>query len=311
MAGIAIVGSINTDISIHIKKMAKLGETVRGENYRVSCGGKGANQAIAAAHFSKNVSMIGLAGNDDYADLCISTLTRNNVNCEGVGKAEINTGVAMITVAGGDNMIILNDGANALVNIDYIKENQHLIENAQYVIFQFEIPLKTVFEAIKYVKSLGKKVVLNPAPIYEIPDDIYENIDIFILNEHEASSVLGYEVNSQNATEAVKNICAKGAEQVVITLGSYGCVYNNGSDIISKEALKVNAIDTTAAGDTFIGAFCSCLLNKKSVNEAVEFATFASAITVSREGAADSIPFLEEVEAYMEKQRAAEREIKE
>ena len=303
MAGIAVVGSINTDISIQVGKMPKLGETVRGENYRVSCGGKGANQAIAAAHFSKNVSMIGLAGNDAYADLCISNLKNNGVDCRGVGVEQTNTGVAMITVAGGDNMIILNDGANALVDIDYIKENEHLIDNAEYVIFQLEIPLVTVFEAIRYVKSLGKKVVLNPAPIYEIPDDIYENIDIFILNEHEASSVLGYEVNVRNATEAVKGICFKGAKQVVITLGSDGCVYNNGSDISSREALKVNAIDTTAAGDTFIGAFCACLLNEKSLDEAVEFATFASAITVSRAGAADSIPFLEEVESYMRNHR--------
>ena len=303
MAGIAVVGSINTDISIQVGKMPKLGETVRGENYRVSCGGKGANQAIAAAHFSKDVSMIGLAGNDAYADLCISNLKNNGVDCKGIGAAQTNTGIAMITVAGGDNMIILNDGANALVDIDYINENKYLIENAEYVIFQFEIPLKTVFEAIKYVKSLGKKVVLNPAPIYEIPDDIYENIDIFILNEHEASSVLGYEISAQNAKEAVKNICAKGAGQVVITLGSDGCVYNNGSDIIAMEALKVNAVDTTAAGDTFIGAFCACLLNEKTIDEAVEFATFASAITVSRPGAADSIPFLEEVEAYIRKHR--------
>lgn len=303
MAGIAVVGSINADISIQVGKMPKLGETVRGENYRVSCGGKGANQAIAAAHFSKNVSMIGLAGNDAYADLCISNLKNNGVDCKGIGVAQTNTGIAMITVAGGDNMIILDDGANAYVDIDYIKENKYLIENAEYIIFQFEIPLKTVFEAIKYVKSLGKKVVLNPAPIYEIPDDIYENIDIFILNEHEASSVLGYEVNAQNAKEAVKNICGKGSRQVIITLGSDGCVYNNGSDIITREALKVNAVDTTAAGDTFIGAFCACLLNGKTIDEAVEFATFASAITVSRPGAADSIPFLDEVEAYTRKHR--------
>ena len=303
MAGIAVVGSINTDISIQVGKMPKIGETVRGENYRVSCGGKGANQAIAAAHFSKDVSMIGLAGSDAYADLCITNLKNNSVGCDGVGKAETNTGIAMITVAGGDNMIILSDGANALVDIDYIKENKQLIENADYVIFQFEIPLGTVFEAIKYVKSLGKKVVLNPAPIYEIPDELYENTDIFILNEHEAASVLGYEVNTQNAAEAVKNICSKGAGQVVITLGSDGCVYNNGADIIHREALKVNAIDTTAAGDTFIGAFCAWLAKGKSVDEAAEFATFASAITVSPAGAADSIPFLEEVEAYIEEQR--------
>jgi len=300
MSGIVVIGSINTDISIAVDKAPKIGETVRGKNYLVSPGGKGANQAIAAAHFGKDVSMIALAGNDSHADLCINNLKTNGVNTDGVENCDTNTGVAVITVVDGDNLIILDEGANNLVTTDYVKSKKHIIEKADYVIFQFEIPLSVVFESIKYVKSLGKKVVLNPAPIYAIPDEVYSLIDIFILNEHEAGSVLGYEINEDNAAKAADDIRKKGIDNVVITLGSAGCVYNHGDKIIKKAAKKVKAVDTTAAGDTFIGAFCVSLSEGKSVDDAVEFATCASAITVSRQGAASSIPSYKEVTDYMQ-----------
>ena len=300
MSGILVIGSINTDISISVDKAPKIGETVRGKNYLVSPGGKGANQAIAAAHFGKDVSMIALAGNDSHGDLCVNNLKANGINTDGVGRCDTNTGVAVITVVGGDNFIILDEGANKLVTVDYIKSKKDIIEKCDYVVFQFEIPLPVVFETIKYVKSLGKKVVLNPAPIYDIPEEIYKLIDIFILNEHEAGQVLGCDVDVNNAEAAVSQIVKKGIDKVVITLGGEGSVYNDGDIIKKKPARKVKAVDTTAAGDTFIGAFCTSLCNGKDVNEAVEFATCASAITVSRMGAADSIPSYDEVAEYMQ-----------
>lgn len=304
MSGILLIGSINTDISIAVDTAPKIGETVRGNNYRVSPGGKGANQAIAAAHFGDDVSMIALAGNDSYADMCIDNLKRNGVNTDGVGRADTNTGVAVITVVGGDNFIILDDGANKCVTLDYIKSKEHIIEKADYVVFQFEIPLDVVFDTMKYVKSLGKKVVLNPAPIYDIPEEMYAYIDILVLNEHEASQLVGYEVDLTCAGKALEVLRQKGVNQVVITLGEDGSVYNDGKDVKHTPARKVKAVDTTAAGDTFIAAFLVCLYKGQSVDEAINFATCASAITVCRPGAADSIPSGQEVTEYIERERA-------
>lgn len=302
MAGILVIGSINADISISVDKAPKIGETVKGKNYHVGAGGKGANQAIACAHFGKNVSMIGLAGNDGYADMCINNLSNSGVDVSGIEKYNINTGVAVITVVNGDNSIILNDRPNSCVTLDYIKSKEELIKEADYVVFQFEIPIDVVFEAIRYVKRVGKKVVLNPAPIYEISEEIFSLTDIFILNEHEAGHILGYEVNLENAHRAVEEIANKGTGQVVITLGGDGCVYNDGKSVCCMEAKKVAAVDTTAAGDTFIGAFCVSLSENKTLKEAIEFATNAAAITVSRAGAAESIPTYEEVRDYIERE---------
>lgn len=299
MSAIAVIGSINTDISIAVDSVPKIGETVRGNSYRVSPGGKGANQAIAAAHFGKDVSMIGLAGNDAYGDMCIENLQKNGVNTLGVDRIDTNTGVAVITVVGGDNFIILDDGANREVTLEYIKSKEEIIKKSDYVVFQFEIPLNVVFEAMKYVKSLGKKVVLNPAPIYDIPEDMYSYIDIIILNEHEAAYLAGCDVDLCSAGKAVEVLLGKGLSQVVITLGKDGSVYNDGENIKHTPARKVKAVDTTAAGDTFIGAFLVYLGEGMSTTEAAIFATNASAITVSRPGAADSIPSKREVEEYM------------
>ena len=299
MSGIVVIGSINTDISIAVDSVPKIGETVKGTGYRVSLGGKGANQAIAAAHFGKDVSMIGLSGNDAYGNMCITGLQKNGVNTDGVGMVDTNTGVAVITVVGGDNFIILDDGANREVTLEYIKSKEDIIEKSDYVVFQFEIPLDVVFEAMKYVKSLGKKVVLNPAPIYDIPEDMYSYIDIIVLNEHEAAYLAGCDVDLCSAGKAVEVLLGKGLSQVVITLGEDGSVYNDKECIKRTPARKVKAVDTTAAGDTFIGAFLVCLGEDMSVKESVTFATNASAITVSRPGAADSIPSKREVEEYM------------
>ncbi len=298
MSGIVVIGSINTDISIAVDSVPKIGETVRGNSYRVSPGGKGANQAIAAAHFGKDVSMIGLAGNDAYGDMCIENLQKNGVNTIGVDRIDTNTGVAVITVVGGDNFIILDDGANREVTLEYIKSKEEIIKKSDYVVFQFEIPLNVVFEAMKYVKSLGKKVVLNPAPIYDIPKEMYGYIDIIVLNEHEAAHLIGCDVDLCSAGKAVEVLLGKGLSQVVITLGEDGSVYNDGENIKHTPARKVKAVDTTAAGDTFIGAFLVYLGEGMSTAEAAIFATNASAITVSRPGAADSIPSKREVEEY-------------
>lgn len=298
MSGIVVIGSINTDISIAVDSVPKIGETVRGNSYRVSPGGKGANQAIAAAHFGKDVSMIGLAGNDAYGDMCIENLQKNGVNTIGVDRIDTNTGVAVITVVGGDNFIILDDGANREVTLEYIKSKEEIIKKSDYVVFQFEIPLNVVFEAMKYVKSLDKKVVLNPAPIYDIPKEMYGYIDIIVLNEHEAAHLIGCDVDLCSAGKAVEALLGKGLSQVVITLGEDGSVYNDGENIKHTPARKVKAVDTTAAGDTFIGAFLVYLGEGMSIAEAAIFATNASAITVSRPGAADSIPSKREVEEY-------------
>ncbi|MBQ8496908.1 MAG: ribokinase [Clostridia bacterium] len=295
MKNILIIGSINIDLVINTDILPKLGETIHGKNFMTAYGGKGANQAVAVAKLYGKADMIGAVGNDEFGKLLKGNLEANNVRTEGVKISETNSGVAVITVCGGDNHIILDGGANDTVSPAWIDANTDLIKNADIVIFQLEIPMDTIIYAAKKAKEYGCKVLLNPAPAAKLPEELLSYTDIIIPNEHEAAIITGYE----NEEDALKALYDNGNRNIIITLGSKGCLYNDGTELKTQKAFNVKAVDSTAAGDSFIGGYCSALCEGKSMDEAILFATAVSAITVSRAGASVSIPTRDEVEEFL------------
>ena len=295
MKNILVIGSINIDLVIHTDILPKLGETLHGNNFMTAYGGKGANQAVAVAKLYGKTDMIGAVGHDEFGKLLKGNLEANHVRTEGVKIADTNSGVAVITVCGGDNHIILDGGANNEVSPAWIDANLHLIKDADIVIFQLEIPMETIIYAAKKAKAYGCKVLLNPAPAAKLPEELLAYTDIIVPNEHEAAIITGYE----NEEEALKALYDNGKRNVIITLGGKGCIYNDGTAIKTQKPFKVKAVDSTAAGDSFIGGYCSALCEGKTMEEAIRFATAVSAITVSRSGASVSIPTREEVDAFM------------
>lgn len=297
MSKILVVGSINMDLTIETERMLKLGETISGKNFKTLAGGKGANQAVAASRLGGDVKFLGAVGEDSYGKELLENLENENIKFEGSILEGTTTGIAVITVCGGDNCIILDGGANMRITPDTVRAKRGLFEWADFVVFQLEIPLDTVLCGAKLARECGAKVVLNPAPAQNLPDEIYKNTDIIIPNETEAEIITGIAIKDKNDCErAVLELRSRGVEQVIITLGSKGCVYNKAEEIIFKDPIEITVVDTTAAGDSFIGAVCVALGNGKTIDEAVNYATKVSSITVSRRGASVSIPYANEIE---------------
>lgn len=254
------------------------------------------NQAIAIAKLGGEVSFLGALGKDNYGNILRSELEENGVSFVGIQTELAPTGIAMITVVDGDNFIILNPGANSTLTPEIIRQRKELLSDCTYCVLQLEIPVETVMEICNMAKENGTKIVLNPAPYKNLPECVYSLVDYLIPNEYEAQALTGICINSrETAMQAVENIRAKGVKNVVITLGENGCVYNDGEEICFRSAEKVTAVDTTSAGDCFIGALIAKLSENKPMTEAIGFATKASAITVSREGASKSIPYANEI----------------
>ena len=296
MNNILVVGSANTDYLIQAERMPKLGETVTGSDFSVNAGGKGLNQAAAISKLGGKVTFIGSVGYDSNGELLLDTLKEYDVTFAGIKTEEAETGTALVTVIDGDNFIILNSGANNFLTPDVIEKKWELISKADYVVMQLEIPIETVIRTAQIAKENNTKVVLNPAPYKELPKELLTLVDILIPNEHEAEALTGVCLSDKDkCVSAVCQLKEKGLQTVIITLGHRGCVYNNSDEIIFCPAEKVNAVDTTSAGDSFIGALCVKLSNGESLSSAVIFANKASAIAVSRSGAASSIPYISEL----------------
>lgn len=293
MKNILVIGSINMDLVIHTPRLPKLGETLKGHSFMTACGGKGANQAIAVGKIYGSCTMIGAVGHDAFGKTMTDNLEANNVSTSGVSKIGENSGIAMITVCEGDNHILLDGGANDRLTPEWIDKHIELIQNADIVIFQLEVPMETVVYAAKKAKEFGAKVLLNPAPAAPLSDELLGLTDILIPNEHEAEIITGI----HEPEEAIKVLMQK-CNQVIITLGEKGCIYNDGTEIKTSPAEKAKAVDTTAAGDSFIGAFCTALCEGKSLKDSIAFGAKVSAITVTRKGAAISIPTKEELLSF-------------
>lgn len=293
---ILVVGSINVDLVISAPRFPKPGETISGSGFAAHFGGKGANQAIAAAKLGSSVRMLGMVGTDAYGAAAKENLSAGGVDTRAVVQTEGPTGTAVITVCEGENTIVLDAGANGKVTPQLLKEHAAQFAWADAVVLQLEIPMQSVVCASQLAKQYGCTVVLNPAPAQILPQALWENTDMLILNETEAQILTGILPETKAQQEQVLKILqTRGASQVVLTLGAQGSVFLADEPIFWQEAFPTKAVDTTGAGDCFIGALLGALGRGESLRQAARFAAKASAIAVSRPGASQSIPTLAEL----------------
>lgn len=290
MKNILVIGSINMDLVITVSRVPRMGETISGDGFMTVPGGKGANQALCMARLGGNVKMLGCVGKDSFGPELIEYLKDGGVDTSEIKQTDKNTGVALITVCNGDNMILLEKGANYMITPADIQANHELFKWADVVVMQLEIPWETVFHAARTAKEYHCTVILNPAPIENFNNEILEYVDIIVPNEHEGGIILGKEVTAaEEAKELVSEFAEKGITAVV-TLGGNGSVYGYNGEIRHQRAFETNVVDTTAAGDSFIGGMCVAMCEGKPFDEAIEFATKVSSVTVSRKGAGSSLP---------------------
>lgn len=304
MTKIAVVGSMNMDVIISVDQHPIIGETLKGKSTAYSPGGKGANQAVAASLAGGDVSMIGAVGEDAFAEQLLASLRAFHVDTQSVVSKTGTSGLAFITVnASGENSIIISEGANGKISKADIDDQRHVIEGAQAVLLQNEIPWEVTQYVIELANQQGVKVYVNPAPAVLVPDHVLKLVDVLVLNESETEMITGITVSSMDhASKAAKQLIEKGVGSVIVTMGHEGSLYmNQKGNAHFTAAFKVKAVDTTAAGDTFIGAFAVAHESGKSIEDALRFASAAAAIAVTRKGAQVSIPSKEEIDAFVEK----------
>ena len=299
---VVILGSLNVDTILRIKRVPQPGETLQMNDRSSAAGGKGANQAVAAARAGAETSFIGQVGNDDAGKFMIESLKDDQVDTSGINvDSGSGTGSAYIFLdENGQNSILVYGGANQKVTATEVHNGAKQIKNADFVVTQFETPQLAAIEAFKLAKEAGAMTILNPAPASEMLPELLELSDIVIPNETESASLTGIEVTDEASMMANAAAFEKmGVKNLIITVGSKGAFYSTEDgrhDFVP--AFKVKAIDTTAAGDTFIGALSSQLKTDLSnTKEALTFAQRASSITVQRLGAMPSIPTKVEIEA--------------
>ena len=307
MKKILVIGSLNMDFSIKTPKMPVPGETIIGESFHLNPGGKGANQAFAIGKLGADVSMLGMVGNDEYAKLLKQNLESVNVNTQGIiEQNNTSTGVAFVTVdSNGENSIIVISGANEKVNTEFIDENINLIDDADIIVMQLEIPVDVVTYVARIAKEKNKLVVLDPAPARaDLPDELFSYVDIMKPNETELSILTGVDTsNDDNIIKADKSLVEKGVKNVIVSLGGRGSILVNKDYNKKFNSLGLTPIDTTAAGDSFTAALVSYLASDKSLEEAIQFGHVVSSIVITKKGAQESIPSLEEVRLFLENRK--------
>lgn len=305
MKKLTVLGSINADHVISVPYFAKPGETLTGHSYHIAYGGKGANQAVAAARLGAKVSFIGCIGNDDIGRAMKTAFAQDGIDVGAIKTIDNEmTGIAMIQVAeSGENSIVISAGANGHLDESVVAETHSAISEADCLLMQLETPLPAIIQAAQIAKQHGTKVVLNPAPARALPDELLGLLDMITPNETEAEILTGVKVvDEATASQAAEVFHQKGIETVLITLGSKGVfVSENGSGNIVA-GFRVQAVDTTAAGDTFNGALVTAMLEDKPFGEAIRFAHAAAAISVTRKGAQPSIPSRQETLDFLSKQ---------
>lgn len=292
MVKIAVVGSSSMDLVVTSEKRPAAGETVLGEGFSTVPGGKGANQAVAAARLGAEVTMIGRVGDDVYGSTILKNLNLNGVNTSYVEPVtDSASGTAHITLAEGDNSIIVVKGANDWITPEYVQKASAAIKDADIVMIQQEIPEETVEYTARLCKELGKKLLLNPAPARLLSEEVIENTTYLTPNEHECSILFA----GINRTEILK----KYPNKLFITEGEKGVRYFDGSIEKVIPSFSVKAVDTTGAGDTFNGAFAVAVAEGKGYEESLKFANKAAAISVTKFGAQGGMPTRAEVEGSL------------
>ena len=295
---ILVIGSCNTDMVVSMERLPLPGETLIGGEFFMNPGGKGANQAVAAARLGGEVSFVAKVGGDSFGQGALERYKAEGINVEHVIVDEKSpSGVALIMVdAHGENCIAVASGANAKLSKKDIDRAENAINDADIVLMQLETPLETIEYAARIAQDLGKKVILNPAPAHTLPDSLFSCLYMLIANETEAEYLSGIQITDlDSVARAADIICRKGVENMVITLGAKGAFIKKKDSYHQIPGLKVKAVDATAAGDTFCGAVCVALAEGLELSRAVEFANRCAALTVTRKGAQSSLPYRNEI----------------
>lgn len=316
MADILVVGSLNTDLVVRAPYFPAPGETISGEDLRVIPGGKGANQAVAAARHGAEVSILGRVGKDNFGDFLLDNLKSNRVDSHYVKRDDASTGTATIIVdANGQNSIVLSAGANGKVSVEDVESAS--FADFKLLLLQLEIPIPVVLAAARRARANGLRVILNPAPAKDLPEELIALTDYMIPNETELCLLSGIEVNDiPSAEQAARSLLARGVKNVIVTLGSKGALVVTTSETNHVESYKIDVVDTTAAGDAFIGGFAYKLLESSGLSysqgtplgtqelapglqDAVRYGCACGALAATKFGAQPSLPTKEEVARFM------------
>ena len=305
MTNIVVVGSLNMDLVIQVPTIPKLGETVLGNNFATFPGGKGANQAVAAARLGASVAMVGQVGADTYGESLINSLSTEGVNIDQIFMDESTaTGVAMISVDdSGQNSIVVASGANFTLTNEQIQSAWEKLGDIDILIMPLETPPDTILEAARLANRRDVQVVLNPAPARLLEEELLSLVDVLVPNEHEILQVSEYYDSVKTDVEkAARTLIGQGANAVVTTLGSNGVsiVENNKNEVLLPP-FSVDVVDTTAAGDSFVAALAVGLGEGKTLYEACYFANAAGALTVTKLGAQPSLPTRTEVKEFLDR----------
>jgi ribokinase len=308
---VLVIGSLNADLVVRAPHFPQPGETISGDDLHIIPGGKGANQAVAAARQGASVAMLGRVGKDSFGPFLLENLKSDSVDITNVHSDDSATGTAIIVVdASGQNSIVLSAGANGKVTPNDIET---LNIEAKVLLLQLEIPLETVVYAANWGKQKDMIVILNPAPARELPDELITNVDYILPNETELSLLTGIPVTDISSTEkAAQVLLARGAKNVIVTLGSKGALLVSSDQTTQVNAYEVDVVDTTAAGDAFIGGFAFKILESDSslsnmrqpatalqIIGAVKYANACGALAATKFGAQPSLPTKEETEKFI------------
>ena len=304
MVNIVVVGSLNMDLVVQVPEIPKPGETVLGENFLTIPGGKGANQAVAAARLGAEVSMVGQVGADAYGEALVA-----NLEAEGVKIGNVNidektaTGIAMIAVdSNGQNSIAVASGANFTLTKEMIRQAWKKIDAIDVLVMPLETPPDTIVEAARLAKEKGAKVVLNPAPARKLEDELLALVDVLVPNEHEVFQIID-QPGLNDLPDAASLIHQKGVLALVTTLGGEGVsILEKGMDEVRVPANKVNVVDTTAAGDSFVAALAIGIAEERNLEDACLYANAVGALTVTKMGAQPSLPTKKEVDKFLDEQ---------
>lgn len=289
-----VIGSLNMDLVTRVNVTPKVGETVSGTGLMMNPGGKGANQAVALGKLGVDVKIIGCLGNDEYGSQLKDNLKKMKVGDGTFTVDDSPTGVAFIMVNdSSDNSIVVIDGANGKLTPEMV--NREWFEGISYLVTQQEVPMITLKKAMQIAKELSVMTIHNPAPINADSMELLKYVDLLVLNETEFAELTGKEY--ENEASIKWGYERLGIQRLLLTLGSKGAIYYDGSQVITEPAKKVAAVDTTAAGDSYIAGIVHHLIHGHDMASAMAFATKVAAITVTRMGAQTSLPYIHEIEA--------------
>ncbi len=298
---ILVIGSINYDLVVYTQRHPRPGETILGDRFQTFPGGKGANQAIAAARLGGCVKMVGRIGNDSFGQELYDNLNNNQVDITNVLKVKEPTGTALITVdAKGQNSIIVVPGANATLTRKDIDALKDTIQGAKILVLQLEIPLEVVTHAIDIAYDAGITILLNPAPARQIPIETLQKVTFLIPNESELALLSEHETNNfSDCRKAISHLQSLGCNQIILTRGEHGAYYFYQDNQIFAPPYNVPVVDTTAAGDAFIGGFASAVADDMDLHIALLRASAAGALAVTKPGAQTSLPNQLELENFI------------